>query len=183
MLDQWARQNLHTSTPGIFRAYDAETKRCRIQPGLRRSYNDGREAREQPVILDVPVLQCATGGHLTHQAIVEGDIGLIVYQQRGLDAFKKLWGLADPTQGRFWDGRDAFAIPWGVETIEPVRATGIVLQSEDGSAYVSVDEGTVRIHGNVLVTGSVLTHNGTNISDDHVHGGIAVGGANTTGPQ
>lgn len=35
----------------------------------------------------------------------------------------------------------------------------------------------------VEITSPALTHNGTNVGDDHVHGGITAGGATTLGPQ
>ena len=43
--------------------------------------------------------------------------------------------------------------------------------------------GEVTITGPVAITGASLTHNGLNVGSTHVHGGVAVGGADTAGPH
>lgn len=43
--------------------------------------------------------------------------------------------------------------------------------------------GTLRVEGAVEITGPSVTHNGTNIGDTHVHGGVERGGATTNRPQ
>ena len=40
-----------------------------------------------------------------------------------------------------------------------------------------------KIAGNLVVEGDSITHNGTNIGDSHVHGGVERGGSNTSTPQ
>jgi phage baseplate assembly protein gpV len=41
----------------------------------------------------------------------------------------------------------------------------------------------VKIEANVEIVGSSVTHNGTNIGDTHVHGGVLQGGADTNVPH
>ena len=81
-----------------------------------------------------------------HQQINVGDTVLLVFSDRGLDQFKAQWGqVSDPPPESFFDERDALAIPWGVENIAPVRATGWVVQTANGMAYISLDGDTIRI--------------------------------------
>lgn len=44
-------------------------------------------------------------------------------------------------------------------------------------------KGDLNVEGAVAITGASLTHNGVNISATHVHGGVAVGGADTAEPH
>lgn len=56
------------------------------------------------------------------------------------------------------------------------------------SADVTVDSPTTTITGDVLIQGSLsvtgagVTHNGTNIGDDHAHSGVSTGVSNTGAP-
>ena len=143
---QWVREIVHTSVPGIVRAYDSTTKRAQVQPALRAVYTDGREPAARPPIVDVPVRQLGTGGWLQHQAIVAGDVVLLLFSQRGIESFKETWGeLSNPTSGILFEERDAMAIPWGSEDVVPVADTGIVMQSADGETYVSLQEDAVTV--------------------------------------
>ena len=149
-IQQWVREHVHTCEPGIVQSYDPATKRARVQPALRRLIRleqGGDITRmDKALILDVPVRQVATGGYLQHQEILEGDVVLLLFTHRGLEHFKASWGeISDPPVDAFFDAADAVAIPWGSETIQPVRATGWLVQGEDGQAYVSLDSGVVRI--------------------------------------
>ena len=144
------RKELHTSLPGLVQEYDPLTKRAKVQPALRLALQDGSEL-DKPPILDVPVRQPATGGHLVHHEIRIGDVVLLTFSERGLEQFKLAWGeLATPGTGML-DERDAMAIPWGVETIMPVETTGWIVQSESGEVYVTVqgEEGAERIRAEV----------------------------------
>ena len=137
---------IHTALPGIVRHYDARTKRARVQPALRMLFTDGTPAKEKPPILNVPVRQTATGAHMMHQQLDVGDVVLLVFNERGLEKFKQNWGtISDPTQEGFFAEKDAWAIPWGVENIEPVRSTGWLIQNASGTCYVSVDDDTIRM--------------------------------------
>lgn len=51
------------------------------------------------------------------------------------------------------------------------------------SVEVRLDAENINVNGNLHVSGDELTHNGVNISSDHVHGGVAPGGSDTDGPH
>ncbi|MGV8955973.1 MAG: phage baseplate assembly protein V, partial [Cypionkella sp.] len=50
----------------------------------------------------------------------------------------------------------------------------------DGTVTITAD---VVIDGALRITGAEVTHNGVNIGDTHVHGGVAPGGSTTATPQ
>ena len=164
---QKAKTLIHTALPGIVREYDATTKRARVQPALRMTFTDGSEAKEKPPILNIPVKQTATGGHMMHQQLDVEDVVLLVFSERGIEKFKAEWGsVSDPTIEGFFAEKDAWAIPWGVEDIDPVRSTGWVVQNQPGNAYISLDGDTIRI-----VTGNssiVITPNEVLINSPHI---------------
>ena len=148
-------KTLHTDIPGIVRAYDPLTKRARIQPALHLLLTDGSEV-EKPPILDVPLRQTATGGHMVHQQVDEGDIVLLIFSERGLEKFKEVWTLAAPGLGAVMAERDAMAIPWGIETIAPVVETGWVAQSADGITFFSLQGADQTITAQVEAQTNVL---------------------------
>lgn len=59
--------------------------------------------------------------------------------------------------------------------------------ANEGTANINI-KANLNITGNLSVTGETalgetVTSDGTNISNDHVHGGVQSGGSNTGGPQ
>lgn len=50
----------------------------------------------------------------------------------------------------------------------------------DGTVTITAD---VEINGALRIVGPEVTHNGTNIGDTHVHGGVLPGGADTATPH
>ena len=137
------KELIHTAYPALIIEYDPMTKRARVQPALRRvrANPDGsRDEMPKPPILNVPVRQTAVGKHLMHQEIQEDDVVLLVFSERGITQFKAAWGeIATPSLGAVLQERDAMAIPWGSEDIEPIRDTGWIVQNDTGECYFSVD--------------------------------------------
>ena len=180
-IEQWVRQHVHTSLPGIVREYDAATKRARVQPAINRLVlNDGAEqpeSMERPIIINVPLQQVSTGSHMLHHQVDVGDVVLLVFTERGIERFKAQWGQAsDPTMDGFYSERDAMAVPWGVETIAPVRETGIVMQNADGSTNLQLDSGTIKLvvgdssititNGEIVIRSAQVTIQANRIDDE-----------------
>ena len=164
-------KTLHTCLPGLITRYDPATKRARVQPALRlvmrnsaESFNQKSAAQiagyksvrrmgdivefalNKPAIINVPVRQCATGRYLVHQEIIDGDVCLLHFSERGIEKFKQNWGeLSDPTVEAFFAERDGFCVPWGTEDINPVDSRGVVIQDAAGDTYVHLTGDTVTI--------------------------------------
>ncbi len=66
----------------------------------------------------------------------------------------------------------------GPEAVIVHGGTRIVIG--DGEVEITAN---VKINGDLAVEGSSVTHNGTNIGDTHVHGGVAPGAADTSTPH
>lgn len=68
-----------------------------------------------------------------------------------------------------------------VEMSGGLNVAGLI--SGAGGVAISGGAGGSSIAGNLAITGGALTHDGTNISKTHVHGGVQPGAGNTGGPQ
>jgi phage baseplate assembly protein gpV len=68
----------------------------------------------------------------------------------------------------------AFVITIGDSRVE-IDGGGITLTAGGVSLAITA--------GGLSISGGSVDHNGTNIGDTHVHGGVTPGGANTAGPQ
>ena len=66
-------------------------------------------------------------------------------------------------------------------TLTVTLAAGGVASLSAEQIQLSADQ--VTISGAVAITGSSLTHNGTNVGSSHVHGGITAGPGDTGGPH
>ena len=160
-LDFWLRQFLkqvHTSVPGIVRRYTDSSKRAEVQIALnlligRYSAAERPESHERPTILDVPVLQPSAGGYVVHFPLRAGDAVMLLFSERGLDAFKQRYAVSDPTPGAFFLERDAVAIPgFGARSISPA-GSGVTVQTEDGRQSVEVNaSGNINITATTAVT-------------------------------
>lgn len=62
-----------------------------------------------------------------------------------------------------------------------IKIGSTVIQA--GGDDVVITAGTIKLQGDLQITGSGVTHNGKNIGDTHVHGGIVVGGSDTSTPH
>jgi hypothetical protein len=60
---------------------------------------------------------------------------------------------------------------------------GTVTINITGGANINSSGDMVISAPSVEITSAALTHNGTNVGDTHVHGGVESGPSNTTGPQ
>ena len=157
LIEQWVRHNVNTCLPGMVDSYDPTTKRARIQLALETriaglpALQDGTPAvqerlEKKPLLLNVPLRQTSTGNHMMHHQIDKDDVVLVMFSQRGIDRFKQNWGeISAPDRGMFFNYRDAFAIPWGDENIQPVSDQGVTIQSRDRDTFFHLVDNRIRL--------------------------------------
>ena len=105
--------NVYTSLPAVVvNVHNGfQDQRIDAQPSINTKYKNGTNT-EHPAILHVPVIMPASSTSAVLFPLNVGDTVLLVFSQRGLDAFKSGNGLpTTPTDFRKFDKRDAFAIP------------------------------------------------------------------------
>ena len=139
-------RKVRTAIPGTIVAYDAETRRARVEPAVEMLLTDNR-SMPRAVILDVPVLWPSVGDWLIHFPLAAGDHVLLVFCQRDISGFKALRRRGRLPTDRILDEQDAVALPGFGPTgrTTPASATGISIQSADGETAITVEDGHVTI--------------------------------------
>ena len=126
-------KRVHTSLPGVVVAYDAATRRARVQPAvdLLLSPPDNPTAdfgelipMPKPVILDVPVIFPAGGGYTLHFPLVKDDPVMLLFAERDIAAFKETLETGPPLTDDVMEIQHAVCIPKGfVPASRPYFAT------------------------------------------------------------
>lgn len=175
-------KTLFISIPGIIETYDQSKKRCRVKPAINIRLTDGTTA-QQSSIINVPVIWPSGGGFTLISPLPAGTPVEIKFSQRGITRFKQTFSQEDPGNGVF-EKEDAHVIPsYGALSISPATQSGMSMQSEDGSNYIYVENGTIKIKstskiildtdtditGNLNITGIITGDNVFSGSDSNTH--------------
>ena len=144
-------KTVHTSVPGIVRVYDDDTKRAEVQIALNMMLGavgatQAPESRPRPTVLDVPVLHPSGGGYVFRVPLEPGDAVMLHFSERGIDAFKETFDVADPPIGAMFMEHDAVASPGFGALAITSKLPGAAFQSEDGTQFVRIDkEGHIQV--------------------------------------
>ena len=142
---------LNIARPGIIKEYDAETRRAKVEIGIDRLLNDGELVRPAP-LADVPVLFPSGGGYVCHLPLAAGDPVMLLFSDRGLTEWKRLYAAAAPDRDAIFDARDALAIPgFGPLSQELPETEGAYLGRVAGDEYVSIKPGELKLVGSAEV--------------------------------
>lgn len=179
---------ISVATIGRIESYDHATQKATVKPLVQRQYRDGR-ADTMPIIADVPVVWPRAGGASLTFPVVRGDTVLVIFADQAIERFLASGRETAPGDLRRHALTDAIAIP-GLISFN----TGSLSTNNDdvlltykgaeiritGGGEITMKAPTVRIDGDVSVTGDVVA--GDISLRNHVHGGILPGGSNTDVP-
>ena len=113
-------KRVHTSLPGVVVAYNAATRRARVQPAVDHMISpDGNphadfadlEPMPNPVILDVPVIFPAGGGYTVHFPLLPDDPVLLLFSERDIADFKQRLKSGPPASEDVMEIQHAVCIP------------------------------------------------------------------------
>lgn len=149
-----------------------------IQPMVAQSDGAGNTT-PHGIIHNVPVFRLQSGGSAVVLDPVVGDIGIVVFASRDISAVKASRMPAQPGSARRFDMADGLYIG-GV--LNGGASQYIRFVAGGGIDIVATGQVNITASGAVAITSSALTHNGVNVGQTHVHGGVVSGGSNTTGP-
>lgn len=167
-------RGLFVCLPGRVISFDASNQRAQIECAIQKLVNG--EAVTISIINDVPVQFAGDPSWYHWHQITEGETeGLIHFSQRAIDSFKNSGGTTAPVDFRMFDASDAMFSPGyrsDPHVIPEFVNEGAGISSMDGSTRIHLTDGAITLTagGQTLVLdGSGLHHNGTNIGDTHVH--------------
>lgn len=151
-----AVKELHTSTPGIVRAFDAATQTATVQPAIRRIWigEEGqREPRDLPECIHVPVVFVGGGPYVLTFPVAAGDECELRFSERAIDNWHARGGVQDPSEVRFHDLSDAVALV-GLysqpRAISGFSASAVELRRRDGTGGKFVLDGGFAYQGDTV---------------------------------
>lgn len=198
-----------TSLPGIIKSFDPATQTATVQPTIQGIFQspDGSEKNvNMPLLLDVPVEFPSGGGYTLTFPVAAGDECMIDFSARCIDAWWQSGGIQPQAEQRMHDLSDAVArvgVRSQARPLSNISTTSAQLRSDDGTIYVDlaaaqltlkhptkvvVDAPEAHFTGKITTAENVETAAGKDVKagsislKNHVHSGVAAGGANSGPP-
>lgn len=141
----------------------------------------GGNAVPHGTVYGMPFLRYQGGGNAVICDPAPGDIGIAAICDRDISSVKANKARANPGSNRKFSLPDGVYLG-GILTAALAQSivytpTGIVITDKNGN---SINMGPSGI---AIVTAGIFTVNGVNVGQTHVHGGVAVGAADTGVPM
>lgn len=164
--------------PAVVETYNRSSNMVRVRPSIQLVDTEGNTIDRAP--LDIPVLVAGAGGFIISFHIPPGSRGWIKASDRDLTLYRQSLTISRPNTRRMHTFEDAVFIPDVMRgfTVADADSESMVIQSTAGAVKISLNDSRIDINapainltatGAVAITSASLTHNGTNIGDDHIH--------------
>ena len=195
-----AQSNVYTALPAKVLSFNGHTVSCQVM--INRVNANGQEITIPPLV-DVPAQFPHAGGFCITVPIKEGDEGLVIFSSRCIDGWYASGSQSKPLDNRINDLSDGFFIA-GCNSvpnkIPDFYNDGASMQTDDGSTYIRLTEGTIYIKGNIEQEGNfnqsggntnstgtitaedVKTNKGIDLNK-HIHVGVQSGNSTTGVPE
>ena len=170
-----------------------------VQPVINQMTGD-RQAVPHGIIYGIPYMRMQGGANAIIIDPKVGDIGVCAFCSRDISIIKAasqadrndITKTFNPGSFRNFDWADGLYFggflngtptqyvsfsATGIKLVSPIKISLSAPEIDLVAPVVAITSAAVAI------VGASLTHNGVNIGSSHVHGGVVVGGGNTTGPH
>jgi hypothetical protein len=174
--------------PAIIISYNRATNRAVVRPLIKQILADGI-IKDRSVLMSIPILQLGGNGFMLAFNLVAGNLGWIKANDRDISLFLQNYQSVKPNTYRIKKFSDGVFIPDVMTGYSVASGDTATLQSLDGTIKVALNSSTITLQNGassivltptgVAITSTMLTHNGVNISDTHVHPQGADSGGNT----
>ncbi len=201
---QKAMQATDVMLPAVVVSATPDRKYATVRPQIMVVGTDQSKTKRAQ-IAKVPVFHIGAGGYILTFPIKPGDLGWIVASDRDISLFLKSGKDAEPNTARLHSFEDGVFIPDAARnfTLAAGEDNSAVLQALDGSAYVAISAGQIKIkhptklevdtplahfthditaEGTIRGKTDVLSGSGEISGKTHHHGGVTTGGGNSGGP-
>lgn len=169
--------NVHTSMPGRIESYDASTQLAKVKPLLNRKYTTEDQAKELPIISNVPVVFPRTASAFVRLPIKAGDTVLLIFCERSIDRWLDTGGAVDPLDPEKFGLNGAVALAGLYAKADALKANGAnnSLEIANGSNYIEIkNSGEILIKngqatlqldgGNVKIQATKITLESANVN-------------------
>lgn len=171
----WRQSEMWTSMPGVVDSYNAETQTASVivaVQGTRRQADNSYTPETITVLGHCPVQFLRGGGFAVTVPIVKGDEGLLVFASRCIDSWWEQGaaaGIPPRAEFRMHSLSDGFFLP-GVcskpRALSAVSGNSAQIRNADGSVFVEVQAGKIKLKGVVEIDGDVKVIGKVDASDE-----------------
>lgn len=173
--------NLAGIFPAVVKSYDAATRTCRVEIP---SVNSGGDVTSLAEII-YPIgdkSKTKNGKYETEIEILPEDTVWVSFIG-GDSRFPVIVGWRNPRveNSLKWRRFHHANIEIEGDEVINIKVGGALITINKGE--ISIKAGSVKVNGNIALGGGSLTHDGTNISKTHKHGGVFPGGSMTSTPS
>jgi hypothetical protein len=157
------KQNFHCALPATVVAFDRDSQRAQVQPGINVTVTDGQQVNRAQ-IPSVPVVQMGGGDFLISFDLEKGNTGLLIVCDRDISLFLQSQETSKASTNRTHDLADSFFIPcvlWGY-SLSSQDIGKMVIQSRDGNTKMSIGTEYIKIvtpllavEGNITASGDI----------------------------
>jgi len=141
-------KRMRCACPGIVQAWNSETQTVSVKLALKEvlRIDEVNQEIEIPMLVDVPVVMPRAGGFCLLMVPCAGDECLVVFSDMCIDAWWQSGGVQSQAEFRRHDLSDGFAIMgcWSQVKKPTFPASGIKLQNDAGTDFVSIDDSGVH---------------------------------------
>ena len=148
---QQDRLNLHTALPAKVVSFDPANQTVTLAIQIKMQLADGTGA-DIPPLVDVPVSFPRGGGFAVTFPLKAGDEGIAIFSERCIDGWWHSGRASLPLDFRLHDLSDAMFIPGICSTPRAIGeffTDGLSMQTLDGSTYIRIVNGAIKIKGNI----------------------------------
>ena len=174
--------DMHTALPAQVVSFNSAEKTVSVQPVLKRLYEYDTQAKNLPVIEDVPVVFPGSGEHWLTFDIEKDSYVLLIVAERSLETWLNQGGIVDPKQERRFDLSDAIAVPGllprPIAGTPPIASGTMALTDRLGTKGFKVSSAETKMfHGATSIT---LTDAGISVSGNILSSLVVLGTVTAT---
>jgi len=137
---QAALKETHTALPCQVISFNAAKQTVDVQPAIKRIFSDGDEVLI-PQITGVRIGYQRVNDFAITFPITKGDEGVLIFNERSIEAWRQSGDLLAPNDTRTHDYSDALFLPMmysDPKVISSVSGTDLEIRTSDGTGKISI---------------------------------------------
>lgn len=152
---QHAQKQIHTALPAKVVDFNPQHQTVTLAVQITQLLVEGG-AVPIPPLVDVPVAFPRGGGFAVTFPLNAGDEGIVIFAERCIDGWWQSGRASEPLDYRQHDLSDGMFYPSICSVPNAIAhffTGGLSMQSLDGSTYIRIENGSIKIKGNITHEG------------------------------